>query len=174
MKDYAVDAGRVFMVGFSAGGATAATMSALYPDLYAAAGVHSGLACGAASDISAALIAMRQGGAGRRPGDHVLPTIVFHGDSDTTVHPRNGDAVAAQALPGGTLTIETQQGQVPGGHSYTRTIHANDSATVLEQWSVHGSNHGWCGGDRAGSFTDPKGPDATREILRFLMAHARR
>ena len=173
MQDYAVDPRQVFMAGFSAGGAAAANMGALYPDLYAAIGVHSGLACGAARDLPSALAAMRQGGAGRPPGKSLLPTIVFHGDADATVHRSNADAVAAQATPRGTLTIETQQGQAPGGHRYTRTIHGTDATTVLEQWAVHGGGHAWFGGDKAGSYTDPKGPDAAREMLRFFLEHKR-
>jgi poly(3-hydroxybutyrate) depolymerase len=156
-------------------------MAQAYPDLYAAAGVHSGLACGAAHDMPSAFAAMRQGAAtpqqsGRGPATdgsrRIVPTIVFHADKDHTVHPRNGDQVIAQSAAAGGLRTEVQRGQVPGGHAYSRTIHADASGQpVLEQWLVHGGGHAWSGGSAAGSYTDPRGPDASREMLRFFLEH---
>jgi poly(hydroxyalkanoate) depolymerase family esterase len=186
MRDYAIDPARVYVAGLSAGGAAAAIMAAAYPDLYAAVGVHSGLACGAASDIPSALAAMRQGGAGtrRRPlhgamareTGRTVPTIVFHADRDRTVHPSNGEYVLAQAsAAAGDLRTTVEHGQAPnGGRKFTRTLHANDRGTaVLEQWVVHGGGHAWSGGSPAGSYTDPGGPDASREMLRFFLDHPR-
>lgn len=179
MRDHHVDPSRVYVAGLSAGGAAAAIMGAAYPDLYAAVGVHSGLACGAARDLPSAFAAMRQGGgpAGRRSkAAGIVPTIVFHGDRDTTVHPSNGDDVIAQARAAAIeLRATVQRGQVPGGHAYSRTVHADPSGRVLcEQWTVHGAGHAWAGGSPAGSYTDPRGPDATREMLRFFLEHALR
>ncbi|SHK48392.1 esterase, PHB depolymerase family [Roseomonas rosea] len=183
MADWVVDPARVYVAGLSAGGAAAAIMGEAYPDLYAAVGVHSGLACGAARDIPSAFAAMRGGGArstgrnaGAAAGSHggrVVPTIVFHADRDTTVNPVNGDRVMAQA-GAGRLRTTVEQGQVSGGHAYSRTLYSgSDGETVLEQWVVHGGGHAWAGGSPAGSYTDPKGPDASREMLRFFLDHPR-
>ena len=184
MRDHAVDPARVYVAGMSAGGAAAAVMGEAYPDLYAAVGVHSGLPCGAAGDLPSALAAMRQGApgaardgarpAGERRG--LVPTIVFHGDRDGTVNPRNGDQVIARARAGaaGELqpTATVQRGQVPGGRSYSRALHADAGGrAVLEQWVVHGAGHAWSGGGTAGSYTDLHGPDASREMLRFFLEH---
>jgi poly(hydroxyalkanoate) depolymerase family esterase len=175
MRDHAIDSARVYVAGLSAGGAAAAIMGATYPDLYAAMGVHSGLACGAARDISSAFAAMRQGGpVPRRSADRLVPTIVFHADHDTTVHPINGDRVAAQvaASGGGTLRSTIERGQVPGGRAYSRTLYADAAdSTVLEQWVIHGGGHAWSGGSPDASYTDPTGPDASREMLRFFLQH---
>jgi poly(hydroxyalkanoate) depolymerase family esterase len=184
MRDYSVDPQRVYVAGLSAGAAAAVIMGITYPDLYAAIGAHSGLACGAASDLRSAFAVMRQGAgaavhrSGSAPGDgkyrRVVPMIVFHGDEDTTVHPRNGDQIIAQARAKTTADPQTrmQHGRVLGGHAYSRTLHADASGqAVLEQWVIHGAGHAWSGGSPAGSYTDPHGPDAAREMLRFFLDH---
>ncbi len=175
MRDYSVDPQRVYIGGLSAGAAAAAVMGATYPDVYAAIGVHSGLACGAANDIPSAFAAMRQGelSASSRSGDigSAVPTIVFHGDQDNIVHPRNGDHFIAQKRIV-KLQKKVHRGQVPGGHSYTRTIHTDASGrAIFEHWDIHGAGHAWSGGSPAGSYTDPRGPDAAREMLRFFLEH---
>ncbi|MCK0507503.1 extracellular catalytic domain type 1 short-chain-length polyhydroxyalkanoate depolymerase [Aromatoleum anaerobium] len=190
---YNADRRRIYIAGLSAGGAMATTMAVAYPDLYAAAGIHSGLPHAAAHDLPSALAAMQQGsaraagiratGAGTgRETPHPVPVIVFHGDRDTTVHPRNGEQVIVQFAPAGVRTGSTgagskprasiERGQVPNGRAYTRTTyhHPNGSPHV-EQWTVHGAGHAWSGGSSRGSYTDPQGPDAAKEMLRFFLAH---
>ncbi|WP_414474807.1 alpha/beta hydrolase family esterase [Microvirga sp. M2] len=175
MNDFSVAPGRVYVAGLSAGGAAAAIMGSAYPDLYAAVGVHSGLACGAARDMPSAFAAMRQGGAPYHEGDRLpVPTIVFHGDRDTTVHPVNGDQVIAQSGAGAKLRTTVSRGQAPGGIGYTRTVASDDSGqAMLEHWVLHGAGHAWSGGSPSGSYTEPRGPDASREMMRFFLEHAR-
>ena len=173
MRDFPVAPGRVYVAGLSAGGAAAAIMGSAYPDLYAAVGVHSGLACGAARDMPSAFAAMRQGGAPHPSGaKQPVPTIVFHGDRDTTVNPINGDQVIAQSKAGSDLRTTVSRGQAPGGISYTRTVECDESGhPMLEHWVLHGAGHAWSGGSPNGSYTEPQGPDASREMMRFFLEH---
>lgn len=160
-----LDARRVYVAGLSAGGAMAAVMGATYPELYSAIGIHSGLGYAAARDLPSALAAMKgNSGAKRRGKSHArgIPMIVFHGDRDTTVHPSNGEHVMLDTLE----KVETGRAN---GRAYTRTIHWNAAGKpVLEHWLVHGAGHAWSGGSASGSYTDPLGPDASREMLRFF------
>lgn len=194
INEYHVDERRVYVAGLSAGGAMATTMTMTYPEIYAAVGVHSGLPHGAAQDLPSALTAM-QGGTGPLAGLNKqadarstsstaakIPAIIFHGDQDTTVHPSNGDRVVALHLPAAgsgrvqknTIEAERRTGKVPNGHAYTCTIHRDASGQpILEQWSIHGAAHAWSGGTSRGSYTDPKGPDASREMLRFFLTHSK-
>ena len=181
----AIDPRRVYVAGLSAGGAMAAVLAATYSDLYAAVGVHSGLPHAAAHNLATAMSAMRHGPAARaaerRPPDRIpLPTIVFHGDEDDTVHPDNGDEVIAQVRWDVEATADAQQGngmqvergEVPGGRAYTRTRHLDRQGRCdAEHWLVHGSGHAWSGGSAQGSFTDPLGPDASAQMLRFFLEH---
>jgi poly(3-hydroxybutyrate) depolymerase len=143
--------------------------------------VHSGLACGAARDLPSAFAAMQgKGHATNRSGRtkkseddrRIVPTIVFHGDQDTTVSPCNGDQVIAQSGMTADLRVNVQQGRSPNGRGYSRMLHSDASGSaLLEQWIVRGAGHAWSGGSPAGSYTDPLGPDASREMLRFFLEH---
>lgn len=194
---YGLDARRVYVAGMSAGGAMAAILGQAYPDLYAAVGIHSGLASGAASNLISALALMKAGprtptSAPRTPrhstrdaasAPHATgnaaarPTIVFHGDSDTIVHPGNGVQAISAALAlsqGAVERTSVQQGVSPGGRHYTRSTYARgeDTTCPAEHWVVHGGGHAWSGGQAAGSYTDPSGPDASRAMWNFFKSHA--
>jgi poly(hydroxyalkanoate) depolymerase family esterase len=184
---YHCNPGQVYVAGMSAGGAMAVIMGVSYPDLYSAIGVHSGLPYAVAHDLPSALAAMKRG-AGTPAGTQIsrsstdrvharsVPTIVFHGDRDTTVHPRNGDQVLAQmeAFAPGSKTTNLHKTvkriQVANRREYTHTLYHNAAGDILmERWLVHGAGHAWSGGSPHGSFTDPQGPDASQEMMRFFL-----
>ena len=169
MASHNVDASQVYVAGLSAGGAMATIMGTLYPDLYAAVGVHSGLPFASAHDLPSALAAMKgKFGRPQEPGK-TIPIIVFHGDRDTTVHPANGDELIARGKHHAAMEIVIEPGRVPDGHAYTRTVHKHPDGTAhAEQWLIHGAGHAWSGGSAHGSYTDGKGPDASREMMRFF------
>jgi poly(hydroxyalkanoate) depolymerase family esterase len=170
MARYVVDPEQVYVAGLSAGGAMSAIMGTLYPELYAAVGVHSGLPFAAAHDLPTAMAAMK--GDFRRPkGNKVreLPIIVFHGDQDTTVHPANGEELIRRRRRHANEEIVVEPGRVPDGHAYTRTVHRHPDGTIhAEHWLVHGFGHAWSGGNTLGTYTDSKGPNASREMMRFF------
>ena len=170
-RDVPVDAARIFVAGLSAGGAAAAIMAHEYPDLFAGACVHSGLACGAARDLPSALAAMRSGApakSGYKSSD--VPTIVFHGTGDRTVSPANARQVT-ESLSAGASQPEVLRGRSAGGIGYTRTVHRRaDGGAAAEIWMLEGAGHAWSGGSSTGSYTDPRGPDASREMMRFFLS----
>jgi len=165
---HAIDAKRVYVAGLSAGGAMAAVLGDAYPDLFAAVGVHSGLPTGSARNAKAAFDAMKHGAATTVPrAGTAPPTIVFHGDQDTTVHPINGQHVAA-ASAGAALSERERLGNQNGRESTRVTYRDADGRVVVEHWIVHGAGHAWSGGSPRGSYADAKGPDATEQMLRFF------
>ena len=185
IQAHALDERRVFVAGLSAGGAMAAIVASAYPEIFAAVGVHSGLPCGAASNVSEALMVMQNGKAGsglpgqggrfgsasseRRSGQSTVPTIVFHGDQDQTVHPRNGEQVIAAVLGATVGNAQVEQGMSAQGRRYTRSRRRGDNGRALtEHWLVHGAGHAWSGGLPEGSYTDKTGPDATLAMLSFF------
>ena len=176
LREYAVDPARVFLAGISAGGSMAAVMAAAYPDLFAAVGVACGLPAGVARGTPSAFVAMRGGGSPGPAG--ALPLIVFHGDHDRTVAAINADRLIAcrndaarkilgrTSVPGPTATVPA----AGSAYGYTRSVyHDRVQGAVAEQWIVHGGGHSWFGGSSEGSYTDPKGPDTSAEMVRFFL-----
>jgi poly(hydroxyalkanoate) depolymerase family esterase len=173
MAQHAIDPRRVYVAGLSAGGAMAAILGDTHPELFAAVGVHSGLAAGSAADLPSALMAMKRGAAGAPRPPSGVPTIVFHGDADATVNARNGEQVAAASAGAATVTEMAQSGPAGVRPSTRRVLRAADGRVLAEHWIVHGSPHAWSGGSAAGSYTDPQGPDASAAMLRFFFEHPR-
>lgn len=178
MAAYSIDAARVYVAGLSAGGAMAVILGRTHPELFAAVGVHSGLPFGAAHDVPSAFAAMRNGagGVGFQPASAV-PTIIFHGDRDPTVHPANGEQVAIEAT-GRCACDVTHEGDADAGagaRSASRKLFKDaEGNVVVESWTIHGGGHQWSGGDPRGSHADAAGPDASREMLRFFLERSLR
>jgi poly(hydroxyalkanoate) depolymerase family esterase len=184
LAEYEVDQTRVYVAGLSAGGAMAVILGRTYPDLFAAVGCHSGLAHGSATDHYGAMLAMRDGVVPQAPAHEgpmsSVPVIVFHGDLDFTVHPKNSVGVVQQTIDSYTaqmrhepveisLSIQTEE---VSGRSFTKHVHKGKAGRIVaEHWTVNGTGHAWSGGNRRGSYTDASGPDASREMLRFFLRH---
>ena len=172
------DANRVYVAGLSAGGAEAAIVASAYPEIYMAVGVHSGISKGNVRTLNGALSAMRSGGdlSADMPVCQPRPTIVFHGDRDSVVHPSSVEGFVASALGlvEGPISTVVETGRSDGGREFTRTVyrHKRDKP-LIETWIVHGSGHGWSGGNFLGLDTDPAGPDASREMIRFFFEFKR-
>jgi poly(hydroxyalkanoate) depolymerase family esterase len=194
MAHYGVDPSQVYVAGLSAGGAMAMVMAVTYPDLFAAAGVHSGLAYKAANGLYSALAAMRgrEHNAARRDGptlagaaplNHTAPLIVFHGDQDQTVAVSNAHRIVGQwaqmntpALDGdhpadGDPQALVVEGREADGNAYTRLVFRSGGATLAEEWIVHSLGHAWSGGNPDGSHTEARGPLAAEQMLRFFLSH---
>ncbi|MEO5596301.1 MAG: PHB depolymerase family esterase [Lysobacteraceae bacterium] len=199
MNHYGIDPQRIYVAGLSAGGAMAVVLGETYPDLYAAVGVHSGLPSGVAHDLPSAFAAMKSGQASsamaglrkktinraERPPSSVPrnapPTIVFHGDQDKTVGVKNGDQIVAACMRSAagftdapSSQSRTERGRCNNGREYTRTSHYNaDGHPISELWTIHGAGHAWSGGRKEGSYTDPRGPNASEEMIRFFYLQQR-
>lgn len=182
MASHSVDPARVYVAGLSAGGAMAAVMIHTYPELYAAAGIHSGLPYRCAHNLPSAFAAMKGGIRARRgrPADSQdgasvpkRPLIVFHGDADATVHPSNGSELVREFSASTSPVAETLDRHA-GGRACTRRRLTAANGIDAEYWIIHGAPHAWAGGSVHGTYTDASGPDASAEMVRFFLAHPQR
>ena len=56
------------------------------------------------------------------------------------------------------------------GRGYKRMVTRDASGRIMaEHWLIEGGGHAWFGGSIDGSYTDPLGPDASREMVRFFL-----
>jgi poly(hydroxyalkanoate) depolymerase family esterase len=178
MREFGLGREAVFVAGLSAGGAMAAILATVYPDLYAAAGVHSGMAHGSARNVMTAMTVMRNGTAVETgPADPLrrarpVRWIVFQGGADSTVHPSNADRIVAAAAGPAAEPARTQS-RSAGGRDYARNDYAGaGGSTLVESWLIGSAGHAWSGGLASGSFSDAGGPDASSHMVRFFLAKA--
>lgn len=169
------DAPRVYVAGLSAGGAMAALVGKLHPEIFAGVAVHSGLPPGAARDLPTALAAMRSG-PGRTAGvvPIGLPTLVIHGSADKTVASANASRMAQEevaywARQGVALDLQKFDSHTQSGRGATVSRWSDPRGKALvEVWSIASAPHAWAGGDASGSYTDPKGPSASEAVVWFF------
>lgn len=175
-KDFGLGRDAVFVAGLSAGGAMAAILADVYPEVFSAAGIHSGLTRGAARDVLSAMSAMRNGGA----PPHITTTaqpdtvrrIVFHGAADSTVYPSNAAMIVAAAVGNDAKPTKVSKRSVRG-RGYTRSeFTGSDGRVLVDLWMIEGAGHAWSGGRAAGSYTDNMGPDASAQMVRFFLAQS--
>ena len=194
-SQWTIDTNRVYVVGASAGAAMAVILGATYPDIFAAIGVHSGVEYQAVTNIIGGLKLVLGGGpdpvkqgqkAFEAMGSYkrMMPTIVFQGKRDRIVPPINGDQVVQQWMQTNHLASQglyvvdfknpttTTFGQVPEGYAYTVSTWEDHAGKEVQQyWKIDGLAHAWSGGNPAGSYTDPRGPNASEVMYQFFMKH---
>lgn len=172
MATQKIDAARVYVAGISAGGAMAAIVGAAYPELFAAVGVHSGLAVGQAANVMEALAAMAKGPQAPAPplAGPLPPLFVIHGTADAVLNVANAPALAAQWVAGRRVASNSRvvHGET-GGYAYTREEWGDARTPDVVLVTVQGLGHAWSGGAPEGTFTDVKGPPATLFLLDFLL-----
>ena len=170
--EFAVDPGRVFAAGLSAGAAMADVLAETHPEVFSKVGLHSGLEWGAANDVVSALAAMKGTGRSGRAGARgpCSRKLILHGTADKTVDLSNGDRLFAgmrSRHPNCRIVVSEV---TSSGKAATRQALIDPSGRVLAEYiPIEGAGHAWSGGDTAGSFTDPEGPDASREMVQFFL-----
>lgn len=180
IKTCSANPARVYIAGISTGGAAAATIAAAYPELYVAVGVHSAVAKGNITGVGTAFSAMkgrsRSWSETARTSRGPAPTIIFQGDRDRSVHPSSAEGFVRSLGQYSPRLVMDRTDHVRSGNirAYTRTAYAKGKRKpLLEVWMVHGAGHAWSGGSARGTYTDPRGPNASRAMMRFFLARKR-
>ncbi|HYH79166.1 MAG TPA: PHB depolymerase family esterase [Longimicrobium sp.] len=179
MASHGVDSARVYIAGVSAGAAMAVNTAASHPALYAAVAAHSGAPYRAASDVPHALAVMRTGtpdpailayALQDALGGRAMPLFAIHGAADAVLAPINSRQLAAQWAGVLRLRSAAPERLTDGGLGVERSRWSGaDGKPVVELMIVERLGHAWSGGSPQGTYTDPRGPDASKAILRFFL-----
>src|SRR4051812_18781832 len=144
---HGIDRTRVFITGLSAGGAMAAAMLSVYPEVFAAGAIIAGLPHGAASNVQQAFESMFQGRhrSAKEWGDLVRhasahrgpwPRVsIWHGDADAPVKPMNADSLIAQWRDLHGIDTAPAEDKIDG---YPRKVWRRDGADVIESYTITG------------------------------------
>lgn len=171
---YPVDRGRVAVAGLSAGASMAALLVTRYPGRFKAVVMHSGIPPGAAHSALTAVGAMhghRATGLAPAATGHGAwpPLMVIHGSEDKVVSVNNGHAaVQAWALALGARPKVARTLQRGARYPATVTDFKLRGSTVATLVVVESLGHAWSGGAARQSYTDAKGPDASRMLWGFV------
>jgi poly(hydroxyalkanoate) depolymerase family esterase len=152
-KTHAIDPGRIFVTGLSAGGAMASVMLATYPELFAGGAILAGVAYGCATDVAGAFDCM--GGRARsdaaelaahvrRASPHKGPwprVQVWQGSADQVVVPSNADAIVLQWTHIHGLEPKPDRVDKVGKHPRRAWLGAGGEPLV-EQYVIAGMAHG--------------------------------
>jgi poly(hydroxyalkanoate) depolymerase family esterase len=185
-RHYRAHPRRVFVLGMSSGACLAAALGLRFAKLFAAVGVHSGVACGAASSPAAALKILAAGAdtdiaaIAHEAREHTsadalpLPVCIVHGERDDVVAGSNSLDVLRQFLlfngypvargeSGYGLPVADATATTPlsGGQTMTTDDYSSDGRVVARLVRVAELGHAWSGGDGAFAYNDPRPPDAT-------------
>lgn len=192
-RRYNIHRKKMYVAGLSSGGALAAVLGVLRPELVAGVFVHSGIACGAASSAMTALQVLKEGAntdytaVGRIAREHALPhalpvpIVVVQGGRDEIVAPVNAAQIVRQylvlnahpaadtgsdrELPPPDLRLETL---TPEGRTVTTSEWRKDGTLVARHILVDALGHAWSGGDDRYPYNDPLAPDATALLAAFV------
>ena len=183
---YSAHPRRMYVAGMSSGACLAAVLGLRFGQLFAAVGLHSGSACGAASSPATALKTLATGAdtdivaialrarAQASSRARLLPTCIIHGERDDVVALRNAVDAARQFLafngfpPGAVLARDrlpaadaTTTTALSGGGTMTTDDYRVGGRVVVRLVRVAELGHAWSGGDAAFAYNDPRPPDAT-------------
>jgi poly(hydroxyalkanoate) depolymerase family esterase len=187
-----IDPRRVYLVGMSAGGAMACVLAVRHSRLFAACATHSGVMYGAAHSPLQALAAMQSGASAasieesrrmlREAGESAVtvPTLVIHGEQDTTVNPANAQQIIDELKfwaefinPSGGALQPCVELCIDAGRGYRQQDYTRQGSLVLRKILIAGVAHAWSGGDERLEFNDAAGPAASRLVVDFVTQYQR-
>jgi poly(hydroxyalkanoate) depolymerase family esterase len=197
-RAYRVHPRSVFVAGMSAGGCLAAALGLRLARVFAAVGVHSGVACSAASSPIKALQVLATGA--DEPIEEIaaaerertssralpLPLCVIQGGRDRIVANVNAVELVRQYLVfnGWMPAGKGSRSELPppdtsttvaidGGRTMTTDDYRLGGRVVARLVGIPELGHAWSGGDDAYAYNDPLPPDATALFAEFFSARLR-